>query len=108
MTSYSCYDCGTPFTRKFNLERHQARRCMAARRNLANASCSSAVDAGKEYDQIRPRDSQFEDHDDDVDEDDEDEDGEDKDDDDDDGIGNTCGRVMGRRIEIIHHFYQMT
>ena len=111
MTSYSCYDCGTPFTRKFNLERHQARRCVAARRNLANASCSSAVDAGKEYDQIRPRDSQFEGRDDDV-------------------MKmmkmkmtttktmmtmvmmmvsvNTCGRVMGRRIEIIHHFYQMT
>ena len=60
MTSYSCSDCGTSFTRKFNLERHQASRCLAARRNLANGSCSSAVDAGNEYDQIRPRYSQFE------------------------------------------------
>ena len=95
MTSYSCYDCGTPFTRKFNLERHQARRCMAARRNLANASCSSAVDAGKEYDQIRPRDSQFEGHDDDVDED-----GDDKDDDDDgddDGIGKYVWKSDGKK-----------
>ena len=95
MTSYSCYDCGTPFTRKFNLERHQARRCVAARRNLANASCSSAVDAGKEYDQIRPRDSQFEGHDDDVDED-----GDDKDDDDDgddDGIGKYVWKSDGKK-----------
>ena len=62
MSSYCCYDCGTSFTRKFNLERHQASRCLAARRNLANDSCSTAVDTGKEYDQIRPRYSQFESH----------------------------------------------
>ena len=52
MTSHSFYYCGTSFTRK----------CLAAKRNLANDSCSSAVDAGKEYYQIRPRYSQFESH----------------------------------------------
>ena len=40
----------------------QTSRCLTVGRDLTNDSCSSAIDTGKEYDQIQPRYSQFVSH----------------------------------------------